>query len=293
MQRAGGELPLIAATWLWMTDRANDKVLASQSEVVSNIRRLLLQTQPHILTATLWLGSHDAQPQLQDPLASRLAVGRVPDSFGGVRMNGYIAKAWALMESHTAQNGFTILFDGDVYPCDRWVDYLASQALQGSVDVVWSLEAEGVRCSGYANRSCTLAVSPSIAQNATNLAEFAAFGERNSGTIFAVRRSDATLAWMRDAVRIYGELVSSKFVAGNNHLADQPAWRESFFLHRHVLRERLLPRSRACHKMAIAPPGNCSCWCGCSACTFVHGHNSAKQCLGTLAAQRIAKWAGH
>ena len=278
---AGDSTLSIAVAWLWVPPARPTGVAAFSDELRLSIRHLL-QVHPQLApAATLWIGgSLTNVSDLPADLNGALTVRALPTTVLGVKMTGYAAKAWVLIASRV-RNGYIVFFDGDVFQCEGWLGHLTSTALTSGYDVVWSLEAEGVRCGGYRNGSCALAVSPSIANNATELAEYVSFGERNTGTVFAVRRSSATVAWMRDTIRLYGQLIASGLVTGNGGLADQPAWRESFFLHRNSLKERLIWRQQACHKMLIAPK-NCSCWCTCGPCLYVHGHNAARQCLGIL-----------
>ena len=117
--------------------------------------------------------------------------------------------------------------------------------LERRVDLLWS--AAPVPFGGYARGDGSAAVSGAIV-NGTALTRhaYARFGERNSGTVLAVRRSAATRAWLEDALRIYPKQLAAGFVAGAGGRADQPALREAAFLHREAIREQLLPPAVAC-----------------------------------------------
>ena len=113
-------------------------------------------------------------------------------------------------------------------------------------------------------------VSPMIAGQ---IAEYHQSRERNTGSVFRVRRTPATHAWLTDALDIRANqqaMLRARNFGYNPKLPgsgskDQSAFRESFFLHRHRLQEFLAPLDLACRSQK--PTGNrCSCTCECSSC---------------------------
>ena len=104
---------------------------------------------------------------------------------------GHIGKAFALRESGF---DFPVVLDGDSWPCQGWFDAL-KRATQDA-DVIWSLAPIPFGSSlGHSGAH----TSP---MSASQLAEYRTFPERNTGTVLAVRRTDATRLWLTDALNI-------------------------------------------------------------------------------------------
>ena len=82
--------------------------------------------------------------------------------------------------------------------------------------------------------------------NASEEKAFHDFGERNSGTVIAVRHTPAVQRWLNLTLKIYLEMLARGFIRGNGGIADQGAFREAFFVNRHEITEQLLPTSIGC-----------------------------------------------
>ena len=198
---------------------------------------------------------------------------------------GHIGKGLALRDSAF---DYPVLLDGDSWPCPGWFDRMKDTV--NHADVIWSLE----KCPSarIRERKATAeTVSPMIAGQ---IAEYRKFRERNTGTVFGVRRTPATHAWLTDALDIRANQ-QAMLRARNNFgydpklpgsgAKDQSAFRESFFLHRHKVQEYLVPTDLACRSRK--PTGNwCSCTCECSSCLFVHDLDQGHAYTGFAACAR-------
>mmetsp|Transcript_10883 Transcript_10883/g.25576 ORF Transcript_10883/g.25576 Transcript_10883/m.25576 type:complete len:188 (+) Transcript_10883:2-565(+) len=170
-----------------------------------------------------------------------------------------------------------LFFDGDTWVCPGWLNFLYRQLLDVSVDVVWTLTPIG--CGRYVDFKCDLAMSPAIRDNIAEMGRFTRFIERNSGTVFAVRRSERTKQWLTEAAELYPRMVRARIVKG-----DQPALRESFFLNRHKLKEVLVSENYGCRANLWKLPfylqwkGSCPCKCSCTTCFFIHNKQEFPEC---------------
>ena len=193
-------------------------------------------------------------------------------------INGYIGKAYALLHTPRVLPSVRVaaVFDSDSWPCQQWREELQPLIqTRPQSDLLWSLAP--IKFGGYRGRDGTFAVSPLLLNGSARMRhQYARFGERNSGTIIATRSSSAVTAWLEDALKIYHWQLEAGFIVGAGGLADQPALREAAFLHRHALRETLLPplvacrglaargtcplaRSRQCAFLHSKSPGRCHC----------------------------------
>ena len=214
-----------------------------------NIRQI--QRIAPTLPITLWLGPHTGVPQgVLDSLGRKGQRRMLPG-----HLNGMSGRAYAVLHSPFR---YTLNLDSDSWPCPRALDLVRS--VLGSADIVWT-RAPRFPCGGVHGGGCYKYVTPAITPL---LDEYSSFAERNIATISVFRNSSAVQAWLRDVMAIYE--------AQNKRLAlfkgsDQPAWREGFFLHRHTLTERLLPREVACRRHNIFHNDSaCQCLCDCSSC---------------------------
>ena len=202
-----------------------------------------VQTWKHLITVRKMPSSHTNNHN-----------GRVIDLTG--IHGGYIGKGLALRDSHF---DFPIVLDGDSWPCPGWFDAM-KEAVQHA-DVIWSLAPNAF--GGTRGKPLTYS-SPMIAGQEK---EYSQFGERNTGTVFGVRRTTSTQLWLTDALDVRSDQIGKKRLYSPTN--DQPAFRESFFLHRHKLKEHVLSKNLACRSRN--PTGNrCACTCECSSCLFVH-----------------------
>ena len=104
---------------------------------------------------------------------------------------GHIGKALALRESSF---DFPIVLDGDSFPCQGWLEEV-QRAMQDA-DVIWSLAPMRFGATQGHKDAHTAPMS------ASQVAEYRKFPERNTGTVFAVRRTPATRLWLTAAIDI-------------------------------------------------------------------------------------------
>lgn len=195
---------------------------------------------------TLWT-STDTQI---DNLHENVAIKFLPTG-----MNGYIGKAYALLHSPHLINVF---FDSDVRICDGYIKDVINPWITSGIDILWTYAYWPF--GGYANYSSTSFVSSDLTLVTQ---EYKQFGERNTGTVLGVRRSKETNAWLSTAISIYSSLKSRGIIK----YADQPAFRESYFLHRESLTEFLLSPTIGCRQESRIPAEKCVCE---TQCKFYH-----------------------
>lgn len=175
--------------------------------------------------------------------AARLAVARRNASHEGpIRLrrlpagiNAYIGKAHALL--HSAAEA-TVVLDSDSRVCQGWATLVEDWVSSGR-DLLWSKEV-GHPFGGLRDANASYLVSEATSTLGEGGQPFTLTGaarrrltrvaERNTGTVFGVRRSKTTARWLRLALDLYPKLRASGMVVGNHGLSDQPALREAFFL---------------------------------------------------------------
>jgi len=141
------------------------------------------------------------------------------------------------------------------------------------VDVVWSL--------AKIPYGATLNQNPRTFTNyfvGMELTEYQKFSERNTGSLFAVRQSLATHRWLNDALSIRANQSHGKYKTQFREFNDQAALREAYFIHRHSLREHLIPPSLACREPFPFRHACTTCMCVCSSCGVVHGKKHFDKC---------------
>ena len=191
------------------------------------------------------------------------------------RHGGHIGKALALRDSSFQ---YSVLLDGDSWPCPGWLESVKNTTRE--VDVVWTLAP-----SPFGDLPSNTHVSPSMRDE--DIKNFTHFHERNTGTVFAVLKSPATNRWLTDALDLRAlqstqeHLEKYRTEWSNWEYKDQPAFRESYFLHRRELSEYIYPNSIACRDGGGQLKG-CQCMCNCSSCLFLHGRHPFDQCAATL-----------
>ena len=237
--------------------------------------------------------------------ATKLAGTRVtehlkqPPKFLPPLVSGHEGKTHALLshdESHV------VVLDGDVRPCPGWTS-MVSDWIRSGEDVLWTIAPFGGGFSGYVNRTSNFSVTP---MSRTQREQFSTFKERNTGTIFGVKRSHATRSWLHLSLVLYDQLAASgrvgvfKLPNSETRALDQPSLRESFFvMHTQVgLTERLAPGNQACRRVytRMSPqPYNdlgaaCSnrtrCPCSCTRCKLLHSKGVWDQCRLTFVRRR-------
>ena len=213
-------------------------------------------------TATAWVANDTVMPSNVSDVVKfqRLPAGMQP----------HAAKAYVIQNTGIASDTHVLFLDVDSWPCPGWFAGIYHYAANLSVDVTWT-EAPFSACGGYAGKSCALAISPSI--QGPILSEYKKMAERNTGTLFMVKKSERTRKWLSDVREIYEKMQSSDIQKGGGHggNADQPSFREAFFLHRNELKEALVPNSLGC-RTHPRDSKKCEgqCYCACSECLFVH-----------------------
>lgn len=180
---------------------------------------------------------------------------------------GHIGKALALRDSRFE---FPILLDGDSWPCSDWLQSVNNATLEA--DVIWS---RAPLPFGASFNNATTHSSPLIPGQ---MGAFRHFAERNTGTIFGVRKTPFSRLWLTDALDMRANQSSSQRRKNYRAFADQAAFRESFFLHREGLREYLFPLDRACRDPEHKKYKCSSCACECSKCLFIHGQQHFDRC---------------
>ena len=251
------------------------------------IRKLLqqiLSTKPD-LQCELWISPHSTiDSGLQDFIHAHkksIFIRYMPVKFdsntGGYSIDllsdhgGHIGKAMALRESIFS---FPVLFDGDSWPCKSWFDIVLNASRDS--DIIWSLAP--IPFGASINRDASACTSSSTFDQ---ISKYKQFPERNTGTIFAVRQSAATYTWLTDAMIIRANMSYGTHRHKFLPYQDQAAFREAFFLHRHQLREHLVPSDVACRQPAKFSQTCNACLCQCSSCVFAHGKNLFDQCAAS------------
>jgi len=262
----------------------------SISDRTGHLIRQIRRTFPDQLRAlTLWTAPNCTLPPKMDSLlCAPNALRTMPPVAGhaGDRQHGYIGRVYALLHSPHPQR-FVLSLDSDSWPCPGWRPWLLAALVRGA-DVVWTgAPCNGTRpCFGGYAKGRTIApdtaVSPALRGEgaAARRAQYARFGERNAGTLFAVRRSPDVDAFLTDALSIHKAQRDAKLA---HH--DQPALREAFFLHHDVLREHLAHPAFACREYLQSETADyqCRCPCDCSSCRFVHQKYHFKACAALAA----------
>lgn len=194
------------------------------------------------------------------------------DTFGNTTidlqgiMGGHIGKSHALKESFF---DVPLLLDGDVWPCnDEFVYKVIDGIVNGNEDVLWTRDR--AMFGGAKKRSF---VDPRVANH---LDHYETFVERNSGTLVAVRRTNpAVQSWLALAMDIYAQQFDAHLLRGSGGYADQPAFREAFYIHRHDLVEGF--PENACRYSDIFG-AKCTCKCNCTSCSLIHGKGDFRRC---------------
>lgn len=181
---------------------------------------------------------------------------------------GHIGKAMALRESKFR---FPVLFDGDSWPCNGWLDIVLNAS--HTSDIIWSLAPIPFGASN--NRDASACTNP---YTLDQISKYKLFPERNTGTILAVRRTAMTYAWLTDVLIIRADMSRKIHRKKFPPFQDQAAFREAFFLHRHHIREHIIPSNVACRQPTKFSQNCVSCLCQCSSCIFVHGKSLFNQC---------------
>ena len=178
---------------------------------------------------------------------------------------GHIGKALALRDSSFE---FPILLDGDSWPCSGWLGAVKNATLEA--DVIWSLAI--IAFGAVKGRNGKTYTSPLIR---SQIDAFSHFQERNTGTIFGVRKNPASRRWLTDALDMRANQSAPQHRKHYKGFQDQAAFRESFFLHREELREYLLPLDKACRDPTNSKYQCNNCACACSKCNLIHGSSTS------------------
>jgi len=257
-------LPTLALCWVaaWKSGLLDNFTAASV--------RHFHQVYPQFMqNATLWV---DKATKVPSDVQRMVRIRTLPPGY-----DGKIGKTYALRYSEPMDTSHVLFLDGDTWVCPGWHDFLLGHLADATVDVVWTLTPHP--CGRYVGYKCDVAMDATIRSDAREFERFKRFGERNSGTVFAVRRSEKTMAWLTEAAELYPRMVEA-----NVTLGDQPALRESFFLHRHRLKEVLVHENRGCRGNFWKLPfylqwkSRCPCKCACTTCYFIHNKEEYPDC---------------
>lgn len=292
---------LMAFTWGFgpLTVQPAAEPLALNHEVSESVLEVArLVPRQSIEQSRLWV-----TPTVQVPISVTKAVNvsTLPSS-----LTGYAAKAHALLHTGDGSVTHVIWLDGDVHLCRgaSSVNFLLQTlAAAPTGDVFWQLARAA--CPGYSNGTCGLPVSHQLRSHleqspTSEMDAFAEFRERNTG-LFAVRRgSAATGRFLQTALDMYPLMIATGNVTGNGGFANQPSFREAFFLHRQELSEVLFDTSFACRPNRLAglgcSPGSLCSICACNedappslrSCSIVHLHGQRKVCTARAQAAATA-----
>lgn len=262
-------MPTLALCWVaaWKSGRLDNFTAAN----VRHFHQAYPQLMPN---ATLWV---DEATQVPPDVRDKVRVRLLPPGY-----DGKIGKTYALRYSEPLDTSHVLFLDGDTWVCPGWIDFLYRQLADGTADVVWTITPH--KCGRYVDYKCDVAMSPAITNDTGELEQFVEFSERNSGTLFAVRRSEKTTRWLADAAELYPRMVEAKVVLG-----DQPALRESFFLHRRALKEVIVHENYGCRANLWKLPfylqgqgSRCRCKCSCTTCLFIHNKQEFPECAKSL-----------
>lgn len=220
------------------------------------------------LRVTLWIGG-------QTGISSDLRAALDEHEHADLRrtlpthLNGMSARPFALLHS---PYHYTLHLDSDAWPCGGFMDL--ARLMLDSADVVWTV-APRYPFGGYHGKGGVFYFVSEAINPVAN--EFYGFPERNIGTFALFRNSSTVASWLVDVARLY-ELQKTRFQLYKE--SDQPAWREGFFLYRHVLTERLLPATISCrHKYGPTIQNRSyTCMCSTGSCVTVHDSSSWKTC---------------
>ena len=218
------------------------------SRIISLIQQII-KTQPD-LPCELWLSSNSIiNRNLQDFIDShstQIFVQYMPskytstDSIYSIDLSsehgGHIGKAMALRESKFL---FPIFFNSDSWPCRNWFNVILNASLES--DIIWSLAP--IHFGASTNNNASASTTTFLEKN---ISQYENFRERNTETIFAVRKSSISYAWLTDALNIRAKMSVGSYQTMFRPFQDQAAFRESFFQYRFQLKEHLISSNIAC-----------------------------------------------
>jgi len=265
---AWSPLPSLALCWVaaWESGHLDNFTAA-------NIRHFHKAYPQFMRNATLWV---DNKTRVPPDVQAKVRVRILPPGF-----DGKIGKTYALRYSEPMDTSHVLFLDGDTWVCPGWLEFLYRQIQNLTVDVFWTITP--IKCGRYVDFKCDVMMDHKLRENATAMKEFVGFAERNSGTVFAIKRSHKTTRWLSDAADLYPRMVKAKVVLG-----DQPALRESFFWNRRVLKEAIIDENLGCRanfwKLPLHLQGRsrCRCKCSCTTCLFIHNKQEFPECAKEL-----------
>lgn len=243
----------------------------------------LLKTTPQNVPIEVWIG-HKAKINDEVESVGNVHVRRMPEtySYGNYKtlkltdhLGGHIGKAFALGHS---QFDIPILLDGDVWPCEGWFNMSKNAILEGHHDVVWTKAPQPF--GGTSGKNARAHWSSEVDNS---VEEYSHFGERNTGTCVIVRSYKETVKqWLNYTLNLF--VRQQDYATARDGVStlrtpytDQVAFRESFFVFRDRLSERILPNHVACRRNRLVK--KCKCACSCSTCLLVHGIDRFKDCV--------------
>ena len=250
------------------------------SRIISLIQQII-KTQPD-LPCELWLSSNSIiNRNLQDFIDShstQIFVQYMPskytstDSIYSIDLSsehgGHIGKAMALRESKFL---FPIFFNSDSWPCRNWFNVILNASLES--DIIWSLAP--IHFGASTNNNASASTTTFLEKN---ISQYENFRERNTETIFAVRKSSISYAWLTDALNIRAKMSVGSYQTMFRPFQDQAAFRESFFQYRFQLKEHLISSNIACWLTEKTTKYCSNCLCQCSSCLFVHEKSQFDKC---------------
>mmetsp|Transcript_129332 Transcript_129332/g.314216 ORF Transcript_129332/g.314216 Transcript_129332/m.314216 type:complete len:322 (-) Transcript_129332:36-1001(-) len=264
----GTPVPTLALCWVAAWDSGQ-----LDNFTAANVRHFHKAYPQFMSNATLWV---DEATKVPSDVREKVRIRILPRGY-----DGKIGKTYALRYSEPMDTSHVLFLDGDTWVCPGWIDFLYWHLVDTTVDVVWTITP--IKCGRYVDFKCDVAMNPAIWNNSRELVHFKRFPERNSGTVFAVRRSERTMQWLTDAAELYPRMLEAGVVLG-----DQPALRESFFLHRDRLKEVIVHENHGCRANLWKLPlhlqwkGQCPCKCSCSSCLFIHNKQEFPECARDL-----------
>ena len=180
---------------------------------------------------------------------------------------GHIGKSLALRDSAFQ---LPILLDSDSWPCAGWFE--AVKNASNNADVIWSLAVD------HFGASSGIRHIHEKSMTSQQQKDFENFAERNSGTVFMVRKSIDSKAWLTDAIETRVNLSFSQHRGKYSQFADQAAFRQSFFTHKTKFREHIFSAEKACRDIQNNKYQCGMCACKCSNCLFVHNKKHFARC---------------
>lgn len=184
---------------------------------------------------------------------------------------GYISKAYALLQSSFSTAFF---FDADVWHCERWEETI-DDLLQSNPnsDILWTLEDD--KFGDTWGRVPDVFASPEVLPQ---IEEYKQFTERNTGTIFGVRKNPSTQFFLQRTIDIW-----HMYKTFDHPGTDQGPFRETAFLERHNISELLVPRKEFCRveekSWYMDENGND---CHCNNCKVVHYGSFFDKCTANM-----------